>query len=357
MIVVIVATLLLTRSLADDPFLTPPKTEEVEFTNGEVKLSGTLWKPEGKGPFPAVVWCHGSGKTSREGGLAYMPGFLRAGYVFLAWDKPGVGKSGSGTYVQQPLGVRAQEVLAAVEMLKKRDDIDPKRIGFAGISQAGYVLPKAAHQWAPAFCVLLSPGAWRLEDEYAYQDKTHLVEQMLLGAGMRDEKQRVEAAGYFRKLRDAGFREEYERARTLCKEVRSKPWFPTIEPLGLFFDPEDKTIAEQLKKGLKGFRDFAPITEYSWLTCPTLVLFGAKDMCIDPTACEKNIRAGFEKSGNKKLTVITYPEEGHGISGEKASETIEKWLAGRAKGGHRAQQEAAGPNVARLCTCQTQLKW
>ncbi len=320
---------------ADDKPATPTKAEEIEFENGGVKLSGTLWKPEGKGPFPAVVWCHGSDKSTREAGTVHMAGFLRAGYAFLAWDKPGAGKSGSGPYFQQPLTVRAKEVLAAVEMLKHRNYIDAKRIGFSGISQAGNVLPKAIREYpAAAFCILLSPGAWRLADEYAYQDKTHLLETMLQEIGLQDEARRVEAAGYFRKWRDAAFRDDFEQAQAIAKEARSKPWFAAIERFGLFTEPDDKAAAEQLKKASQEFRDYTPVTEYSWLTCPTLILFGEKDICINPTACEKNIRAGFEKSGNKRLSFITYPGEGHGLGGTKAaiSDDIQKWLVGLVPG-------------------------
>ena len=38
---------------------------------------------------------------------------------------------------------RAQIVLDAIEVMKTRPDIDPDRIGLAGVSQAGYVMPRA----------------------------------------------------------------------------------------------------------------------------------------------------------------------------------------------------------------------
>ena|SRR6516225_10214270 len=38
-----------------------PEPEVVSFRSGEITLQGALYKPEGKGPFPAVVYKHGSG--------------------------------------------------------------------------------------------------------------------------------------------------------------------------------------------------------------------------------------------------------------------------------------------------------
>src|SRR4030095_802560 len=49
------------------------RPELVQFNNGSLRLYGALWKPAGKGPFPAVIYNHGSdpkpniGATSRGG--------------------------------------------------------------------------------------------------------------------------------------------------------------------------------------------------------------------------------------------------------------------------------------------------
>jgi dienelactone hydrolase len=39
------------------------KKQAVEFKVGEDTLHGTLFIPDGKGPFPAVIFFHGSGST------------------------------------------------------------------------------------------------------------------------------------------------------------------------------------------------------------------------------------------------------------------------------------------------------
>jgi hypothetical protein len=36
------------------------KPELITFTSGDLALKGFIWKPEGPGPFPAIVWNHGS---------------------------------------------------------------------------------------------------------------------------------------------------------------------------------------------------------------------------------------------------------------------------------------------------------
>ena len=46
-------------------------TTEVTFQNGETTLAGSLVLPRGEPPYPAIVFLHGSGPTSRDGALAY----------------------------------------------------------------------------------------------------------------------------------------------------------------------------------------------------------------------------------------------------------------------------------------------
>ena len=36
--------------------------ELITFKSGDFTLKGFIWKPEGPGPFPAILWNHGSEK-------------------------------------------------------------------------------------------------------------------------------------------------------------------------------------------------------------------------------------------------------------------------------------------------------
>src|SRR2546428_10777546 len=59
--------------------------ETVTFPSGEITLHGVLYKPEGTGPFPAVIYNHGSapGMMSKEAFAALGPVFASHGWVFF----------------------------------------------------------------------------------------------------------------------------------------------------------------------------------------------------------------------------------------------------------------------------------
>ena len=74
----------------------------VVVRSGEVQLRGLLWRPRGRGPFPAILFNHGSGRTREElerlgpyerKAETIGPVFARHGYAFLYLFRRGVGLS------------------------------------------------------------------------------------------------------------------------------------------------------------------------------------------------------------------------------------------------------------------------
>src|SRR5436190_5692087 len=52
------------------------KPELIAFPSGDLARKGFVWKPEGPGPFPAIVWNHGSEKLPGTVSLAGATLFL-----------------------------------------------------------------------------------------------------------------------------------------------------------------------------------------------------------------------------------------------------------------------------------------
>jgi dienelactone hydrolase len=129
------------------PRLRGVREETVNFTSADgTVLEGTLFLPIGPGQHPALVMLHGSGAQSRNGFYGQIrflsEAYARAGIAVLAYDKRGVGGS-KGDWETASLDRLAQDGAAAVRALQARGDIDPKRIGMTGSSQAAWVIPMA----------------------------------------------------------------------------------------------------------------------------------------------------------------------------------------------------------------------
>src|SRR5687768_1591834 len=134
-------------------------SETVVVQNGALTLRGLLWRPTGTGPFPAVLFNHGSGSLSDPKTPSILgPTFARHGYVFLYLFRRGAGLSADqgtnsgalmaralaqdGQDARNELQLRLQEielsdVVAGLAFLRGRTDVDARRVAVGGHSFGG----------------------------------------------------------------------------------------------------------------------------------------------------------------------------------------------------------------------------
>jgi dienelactone hydrolase len=133
--------------------------EIVSFPSGDKTLHGVLYKPDGPGPFPAVVFNHGSGRSYTKQFEALGPVYNQHGWVFFAPYRRGHGLSkDAGPYIEDEMNKAAQsggesarsatmvriletdhlhDQLAGLAWLKKSGFVQPNRIAVAGNSFGG----------------------------------------------------------------------------------------------------------------------------------------------------------------------------------------------------------------------------
>jgi len=133
----------------------------VTFPSGELTLHGALYKPEGSGPFPALLYNHGSapGMLSKEAFDALGPVFAKKGWIFFgpyrrgqglsasagkyigdeiaAATKAGVVSSGAATMVRLLETDHLNDQLAALAWLRTQKFVKADRIAVAGNSFGG----------------------------------------------------------------------------------------------------------------------------------------------------------------------------------------------------------------------------
>jgi dienelactone hydrolase len=127
------------------------RSKEVRIVAGDITLDATLALPRWKnGPYPGVSIVHGSAPTTKHELRGYARLFVPWGMAVLIYDKRGVGGS-TGQYQEvtvpdsdRLLRQLADDVYAAVSFLSTCPDIDTRKIGLIGASQAGWIMPLAA---------------------------------------------------------------------------------------------------------------------------------------------------------------------------------------------------------------------
>jgi len=276
--------------------------QEVSFSNGPVHLAGTLIMPGEQGTYPAVVFIHGSGPMTRAGFRPYAEAFAELGVASLFFDKRGTGSSG-GSWTRSSLFDLAEDALAAVNYLKKHEHIDPDRIGFWGISQAGWIAPLAASRSDDiAFMIVISGGGAnpRESELYSFQKEFEKA-----GLTETEETKAVKILNTYYNYLETG--EGRSLLIATLDSIRKSQLKPLAEHLSGLLPSEENRSNWSWVGGYNAISDIKNVK------CPVLLLFGARDTDHPTDLAVKRWRKGLNSAGNDDVTIMVFPGAGHGI--------------------------------------------
>jgi pimeloyl-ACP methyl ester carboxylesterase len=306
--------------------------EDVRFSNADVQLAGTLILPNRPGRHPAIVLVHGSGAADRHYVLPFARFLVRHGIAVLGYDKRGVGES-TGDWNAATFEELAGDVIAAVNSLKNRAEIDPAQIGLLGISQAGWVMPIAAvRQNDIAFLISISGAGVSAAETTIDQARnemtaagmatpaaTQIVELMRLQYAFAKTGQGWDAYAAARQRLAARMGSPPE----TFPATPNHPYWQTIRRL-YFYDP-GPTLRQ--------------------LRTPTLAVFGELDNNIIADKNSAAWEAALKAGGHRDYTLRIIPGANHlhleartGSNREMATlqrfvpeyfATVREWLSGR----------------------------
>jgi pimeloyl-ACP methyl ester carboxylesterase len=299
----------------------PYLSEDIKIINADagVTLAGTLTTPSTGGPFTAVVLIPGSGPNDRNETIFGHKVFLvlsdyltRAGYAVLRMDDRGAGES-TGKFSKATNEDFADDVLAGVEYLATRSDINPSRIGLIGHSLGADIAPIAASRsQSVAFIMMMAGAAVPL-----YQCINDQCEAIypLMGVSPRGVALNLEINNaIFSSVKDSG--NDSIARETIRKKFRE-------------LDPEVAKLSEKDLKILTitsplraedGFYWLDPVRKTDLLmdpatflkkvNCPVLAINGEKDLQVLPGNLTL-IKEIVNGNGNENCTTKLFPGKNH----------------------------------------------
>lgn len=248
----------------------PIETQDVTFWNGNLRLAGTLHKPNSNRPLPVLVALHGASDGLRTGEtyrhlVTRLP---KRGIAVLAYDRRGSGES-SGEFATADFSDLAQDAVAAIDFLRARDDIDHKQIGVHGFSQGGWIAPiVAARRSEVAYLIIVSGSGVSPAEQMNYGARYALEE-----AGYTEII--VERAIALRSRVNDYFRGRLARdvVQAEIEQVRSEPWF------------QYSFVSKDLPRNVQESKwyhemDYDPLPIWESVAQPTLFHFAEDDRWV-----------------------------------------------------------------------------
>lgn len=289
----------------------PYRDEEATFENGSVKLAGTLTLPKDKGPFPAVVLVSGSGPQDRDETISGHRPFLvladhlaRQGVAVLRYDDRGVGKS-TGSLAATTTLDYVDDVKAALAALRRRPEIDPKRLGVIGHSEGSLVAALVASQDPEVAFVVLLEGPGVAGEPLLYEQAALMART---GGATPDmiAQQKAMQERIFAIIKEQA---EPAAARKKIAEVLG-PAFAQA-PEAQKAAAIDAQAAWALSPWMRHFIVYDPAPTLRAVKCPVLALFGEKDLQVPPGQNAPPVEAALKAAGNPDSVVRRLPGLNH----------------------------------------------
>ena len=294
-------------------------SEEVQlrFDWDGQRLVGSLHLPVGDGPWPAVVMAQGSGPADRDSGGYFVPireTFLGRGIATYAFDKPGCGGS-SGDWRHYGLVGRADQLVAAVDLVRNHPSIDGGHVGIWGHSQGGWLVHLLASQRVGLAFAVASSGPTIGVGEQILHDS----EQTLRGRGYEDEEIRRALALARRLHQAAADGAAFETIlSTLLEPASREPWYDGYPMI----DDADDWEHVKLLIG----EPFEPVSALSRVECPFLAVYGGLDRLLPPWQGAQETGQALARAGCPDATVAVFPFGDHRIQDTRTSQFVDGYL-------------------------------
>ena len=234
----------------------------------------------------------------------------RRGIAVLRVDDRGIGGTdiGSPTVTSENF---AGDVLAGVEFLKTRREINPKRIGLIGHSEGGMIAPMVAARSADVAFLVLMAGIGQNGDEAIYSQ----TELLLKTDGVSPEIIKFSNAVYKSIFAILKTEKDDKIAQQKIRETLEKQKSALNDEQKLEFAPIETNIKAQTpmytSQWFRYFINYNPRPTLEKIKVPVLAVNGENDLQTAPKENLSLIEAGLKAGGNKDVTIVSFPKLNH----------------------------------------------
>lgn len=279
---------------------TPTGSQEkrIELKGKAGQIGASVIVPEGEGPFPAVVFLHGSGPQPRDASRFAAESFARLGIASLIYDKRGVAES-EGSFDGASFDNLADDAVTAATYLQSLPSVSS--VGFWGHSQGGWLAPLAASKWQQSAFVITSAGpvvSPAREGEWGF---VYAIKQRP-GAEQIIPLVRQIVAAWHTGLRSG----DWASFDKLSRQYKREDWYKHSGLRSLSNRP-NKSFADNYK----AFMDYDPIATLVDLSVPMLAIFAPDDESID--SAESMILLNELISSGSDIRLLSYPGYSHAM--------------------------------------------
>lgn len=272
--------------------------ERVTIDGPAGRLGASILTPDGEGPFPAVVFLHGSGPQPRDASRFAAETMASRGIAAVIFDKRGVGDS-EGELAGASFEDLAADGIAVAEHVRRRPDVS--RVGFFGHSQGGWIGPLAAATWKDAAFVIASAGPAVSPAREGQWTTVRALRRANAGAEAVAEARRVI------ELWHEGVRSgDWSAFDGALEAARRGPWYPDSGLDGFSERPDDAFV-----RSYRAFMAYDPLPALRELRAPMLAILSPDDESIDAVETEGILRE-LVKAG-ADIRVELYPGYDHSM--------------------------------------------
>lgn len=266
--------------------------EEISFSDGPVRLSGTLYYPHGGRNLPLVVALHAASEPTRDLALYnHIKQMLPPlGIAVFVYDRRGSGKSDKAK--DNSLDIRAQDGIAARQALARDPRIDPKRTGYWGLSQGGWLsVTAASRDPGAAFAISVSGPITPPDVQMVFA-----VGNIMRANGYPDAE--VRQAMDVRKAVDDYAKGRRDRASTqaMLDAAMARPWFKQI----YMDDNLNEPAMSEWRKDIA----LDPMGDLDKVKVPVLMIYGSGDPWVPVGISVERLRESQARHPKVQTVVI-----------------------------------------------------